>query len=92
MRAGFFALLLLAACASADEPGSPAEPPSAGDLCGAARFAHLVGTDAAAIDRSTLPPRTRIIGPNDAVTMDFREDRLNIRTDANGRVTELGCF
>ena len=57
-----------------------------------ANFGHLIGTDSAAIDRATLPAGTRIIGPNDAVTMDYRIERLNIRTDAAGRVTELGCF
>lgn len=91
MRTGVFAaLLLVGACALA--PNSPDAPLAADDLCRSANFRHLIGVEAGAIDRARLPPRTRIIGPNDAVTMDLREDRLNILTDASGKVTELRCF
>ncbi|KLI99915.1 I78 family peptidase inhibitor [Luteimonas sp. FCS-9] len=33
----------------------------------------------------------RAIGPGDAVTLDFREDRLNIDLDAEGRITGFRC-
>ena len=33
----------------------------------------------------------RVIRPGDAVTMDFREDRLNIDLDAEGRITGFRC-
>ena len=33
----------------------------------------------------------RALGPNDAATMDFREDRLNIDLDADGRITGFRC-
>jgi len=92
MRAALLSLALLAACASApDNPPAPSEPPAA-DTCGMANFRQFIGQPASVIDRSTLPPRTRIIGPNDAVTMDYSEGRLNIMTNAAGVVTELRCF
>jgi len=33
----------------------------------------------------------RRIEPGQAVTLDFREDRLNIELDANGTVTRVRC-
>lgn len=90
MRSALISLILLAACAqtSTTAPPSNTDP----DACGAARFRHLVGTDASSIDRSTLPPRARIIRPDDAATMDFSAERLNIRVGADGKVTEVACF
>ena len=91
MRAALLGILLLGACATSEERAQSA-PPVAEDTCGMANFRHLIGTDSAAIDRAALPAGARIIAPNDAVTMDYRVERLNIRTDAGGRVAELGCF
>lgn len=65
---------------------------TARDTCGASRFRHLIGAPADQIDRSMLPPRTRIISPDDMITMDFSAGRLNIRVGADGRVTALECF
>lgn len=97
------AALLLASCAG--ESGSPSE--AAGDvgedtdvvagadetdkdLCGAADYQSLVGSNMAAV---TLPAELnhRVIGPNDAVTMDYNPERLNIYTDEDGVVTEVKC-
>ena len=33
----------------------------------------------------------RALGPDDAATMDFREDRLNIDLDASGTITGFRC-
>jgi hypothetical protein len=41
--------------------------------------------------RLTRAQRLRWIRPGDAVTMDYREDRLNIDLDAQGRVRALRC-
>jgi len=90
MRAGLLALALLAAgCVT---PAAPAPEPPQRDTCGIAQFAHLIGTPAANIDRATLPPRTRIITPDMAVTMDYVEERLNIMVGTDGRVGSLRCF
>ncbi len=83
------AALLLAACAPA--PSAPA-PAQGEDTCGMAAYRHLIGEDAAGIDRARLPPRTRVITPDMMVTQDFSPNRLNIITDANGRVSSLRCF
>jgi hypothetical protein len=65
-------------------------PADADDPCGAARFAALVGTP---IAEASLPPGSdvRIIGPGDAVTFDYVETRVNLRTDARGIVTSVSC-
>ncbi len=76
--------LVLAAC----QP--TAAIPDDGDLCGASAYAGLVGQPLAAV---TLPadPGARIIGPDTAVTLDFRPDRLNISTDSAGTIVRVSC-
>lgn len=95
MRAALIALVLLSACA-AQTPPTPAPggggEPAQQDTCGANRFRHLVGTRADAIDRSTLPPRARVIMPGQMVTMDYSAERMNLRVGPDGLVTEIGCF
>jgi len=92
MRAALAALALLAACAAPTPPPENAGEANAADTCGAARFAGLVGTQADAIDRSTLPPGTRIITPDMMVTQDFSAERLNIMVGTDGRVGSLSCY
>lgn len=82
------AALALIACATAPEP------PAA--RCSADGLADLVGREATtalgaeALRRSGA--RTiRWIRPGDAVTMDFREDRLNLNLDASGRLERANC-
>ena len=60
------------------------------DSCGAYDYEGLVGTKLAAV---TLPADlgARIIGPDTAVTQDYRPDRLNIHTGEDGTITELTC-
>ncbi|MBL8531733.1 MAG: hypothetical protein JNK94_08365 [Hyphomonadaceae bacterium] len=89
VAAASLAVALCAACASTPPP-EPAPPQE--DTCGLARFAYLVGARAAEVNRDDLPPRARIIHPNQAVTMDFSADRLNLIVDAEGRVSEMRCF
>ena len=35
--------------------------------------------------------KTRIFGPGAALTMDFREDRVNVELDAADRVVRIYC-
>lgn len=98
----FAALAVLAGCQTVtDQPAAPAPPADAPqtaeeatreDTCGMAAFRHLIGTPASAIDRATLPPRTRIVTPDSMVTQDFAPGRLNIFTGTDGLVSSLRCF
>jgi hypothetical protein len=90
------ALLTTAGC-MAPQPPADVEPPVAGaGACNAAPAQGLVGRQAtsevgAQALRLTRAQRLRWIRPGDAVTMDYREDRLNIDLDAQGRVRALRC-
>ena len=88
--------VLLSACEveGTDMPplGLPeAEPVAQADTCGAARFASLVGQPMQVVDRTTFPAGTRVILPGTAVTMDFREERLNVLIDGNASVERVYC-
>jgi hypothetical protein len=80
-----------AAEAPADEAQPAAAPEANGeDLCKAAEYASLIGANAAAVTLpADLPHRIYKLG--DPVTMDYRPDRLNIVTDADGVITEVKC-
>ncbi|MDO5647679.1 I78 family peptidase inhibitor [Paracoccus sp. (in: a-proteobacteria)] len=82
------AALTLAACDPVTT--APAEP----DLktCGADGLQGLVGQPREAVARMSFPIGTRLIGPDDAVTSDFRPDRLNIETGRSGRIERVGCY
>jgi len=73
-------------------PDSTAVPPVA---CDAGRAETYVGRNGAAVAeeaRAASGARTvRLIGPDQAVTMDFRPDRLNIETDAGGVILKVRC-
>ena len=60
------------------------------DACGADEYGGLVGQPLAAV---TLPADldARIIGPDTAVTMDHRPDRLNIAVDGSGIIETVYC-
>ena len=87
------------ACASAP-PGGAEEPipihGQTGYTCKAEPARSLVGrlatSDLGAEALRLTGARTiRWIRPGDAVTMDYREDRLNIDLDASGRVAAIRC-
>ncbi|WP_395647535.1 I78 family peptidase inhibitor [Terricaulis sp.] len=94
MRAILISLFLLGACAqtSTTTPPNTAEEATRQDTCGASRYRQFVGQDVSSIDRSTLPPRARVIMPGQMITMDFSAERLNIRVGPDQKVTEVGCF
>ncbi len=86
------ALLTTVACATTNDAAAPesvrhcnAEPVQ--NLIGRAPSSE-VGADAVTRSNSyTL----RWIRPGDAVTMDFREDRLNISIGEDGRIERINC-
>lgn len=87
-------LLMLPICALSGcvQPEPPAAAPPAEDACQASRFQGLVGQPRAVLDSMKLPPGTRVIGPKDAVTMDFRPDRLNFEIDGKAAIAKIGCY
>ncbi len=106
IRASIASLALFAAAACAqpvnDSPAAPDQEPvssapqtreeaTAQDTCGASQYSALIGANLAAV---TLPAgnNIRVIHPGTPVTQDFRSDRLNIITDANGTITSLECY
>lgn len=67
-----------------------------GRRCNAEALASLVSRAGTAelgaeAQRRSNARALRWIRPGDAVTMDYREDRLNIELDAEGKVTRLNC-
>ncbi len=58
--------------------------------CGAEGYQSLVGAKLAAV---TMPAdlNARIIKPGQAVTLDFRPDRINFELDARGVIRRVYC-
>lgn len=83
--------LALAGCMA----GTKAPPTQAGTVCDAASVQAFIGRNGAAMAdearRAAGAQSVRVIGPDQAVTMDFRPDRLNLETDAAGKVAKAGC-
>lgn len=81
---------LLAGCTQ--PPTAPATRPAPSDACRASQYARLMGKDRALLDRMTLPDGARVIGPEMAVTADYRPDRLNVEYDENDMIVRVSCF
>lgn len=67
-----------------DRTGSAAD-------CPADAYQVLVGQRVGEIDRDSLPVPHRVYGPDDAITMDVRLNRLNIVFDSQNTVVEVRC-
>ncbi|HYW14749.1 MAG TPA: I78 family peptidase inhibitor [Allosphingosinicella sp.] len=91
MRALALAALLTAGCATAPaaEAGGVGKCDAAGaqKLIGQAKSAK-VGNEALRLSGAKA---LRWIAPGTMVTMDYREDRLNLRTDPAGKVVKVDC-
>lgn len=94
------AALLTAACATAtpeDGGGNAAAPaPEAPGTCNATAVQDLVGRPNSAevsadAQRRSGARTVRVIRPGDAVTMDYRQDRLNIELDADSKIVRFNC-
>ena len=85
------ALGALAGCIETAEPSGPAEPPPPSDACGASQHQRLVGQSSAILAGGALREARRI-GPDMAVTSDYRPERMNIEYDANGIITKISCY
>ncbi|TKR30206.1 hypothetical protein FCE95_08675 [Luteimonas gilva] len=97
-----FAVLLplaLSACSSSPSSDAAASAPPAADApkqCDAAAAQWAVGkaADQALVDKAVADSHSsnaRVIKPGQAVTMDYRQDRLNIEVDAANNVVAVRC-
>ena len=87
------AALWLAACAG--QPTDPAAPPIAG-ACNAEAAQAWIGKPATeanvqAAFKATGAKSLRSLKPGDAMTMDYRADRVNVVQDANGAIEKISC-
>lgn len=97
-------LVLVAVTACASPSSTPAEPVSTAPAapeepamtCQADKGQWAIGQLAdealvAKVKADTTSDRVRVIRPGMAVTMDYREDRVNLDVDADNRVTAVRC-
>ena len=91
MRILALAALLAAGCATA-----PAAEAGATGGCDSSRAQKLLGrTKSARLGAQALrlsgATALRWIAPGSMVTMDFRENRINLRVDSKNRVVKIDC-
>ena len=89
--------LLAASCAQppAAPPGAP-PPPPAGSACNAAPAQFALGRVQTAPLVEEVRQRSgaymaRVLRPNQAVTMEFNAQRVNVVVDAENKVTAVRC-
>ena len=95
LAAGF----ALSACATPPAANADSSPPPAQEsamTCHADKGQWAIGklADEALVARvkaDTTSTRVRVIKPDMAVTMDYREDRLNLEVSADNIVTTVRC-
>jgi hypothetical protein len=80
----------LGACTAPE--ADPSSPTPEAEACDAARFQGLIGQSDAVLRDLKLPEGTRVIGPRDAVTMDYRPTRMNFEIGADGRIARISCY
>ena len=74
-------------CVPIETESAPQRP----DGCDVTAYEDLKWLDADVLNTRDLPAGTRIIGPNMAVTMDFRQDRLNFSIGKTNRIERIYC-
>jgi len=88
-------ILMLFACAlglSACVPENMEQlPKQQSDSCDSGQYEHMLWKPKSVLDGLSLPRGTRVIGPDQAVTMDFRPNRLNITYGKLGRIERVYC-
>ena len=89
--------MLLGACSSIQpDPGAPGRAGAAAGACNAEAVAWAVGQPAneavmGRIWRESGAGLIRPIAPGQAVTRDFRPDRVNVHIDRDNTITSVGC-
>ncbi len=70
---------------------APPVPPTLEDTCNAGQYGDLIGQDATALEKVLILGPVRVIRPGDAVTQDFRPNRINFGIDAENRISDISC-
>lgn len=95
--------VLLVACAGSPDNVSAPEPPAVGQpsaemrtTCDAEAVQYAIGTpfdevNVPALQSESGAKQVRVLRPNSAATMDYREDRLNILLELNDTIEALRC-
>ena len=82
------AVVFLAGCGGVVSTSS-APKTSGADTCNAAAYAELVGQDA--VQALSLPDPKRSYRLDEPVTLDFVEERLNIKLDDTDTIIAIDC-
>ncbi len=82
---------LLAACGAREQAGLDPSEYDGVPTCGAENFQGLLGWNEAVLASVDLPRATRVLHPDDVITLDFSPDRLTIDVDKFGRITSVTC-
>jgi type IV pilus biogenesis protein CpaD/CtpE len=86
--------MLIAGCNMTPPEETPTPPVDA--VCDAAPVQNFVGQHYdAPLGKTAMEQagakKLRVIPPDTSVTMDYRTDRLNIHTDADGSIVRINC-
>ncbi len=88
---------ITAGCSSLQpEPGKPDERAAASGACHADPVQWAIGQEATSetmgrVWRESHAGLIRPISPGQAVTMDYRADRVNVELDAGNRIVRIHC-
>ena len=94
---GLLGSLAIAGCSSLQpDPGRPGERAAASGACHAEPVQWAIGEEAtqqtmARVWRESHAGLIRPIAPDQAVTADFRQDRVNVELDADNRIVRIRC-
>jgi len=77
---------ILAACAPSVPTRDDFTP-----SCGAEEFVKYIGGSADVLQQIDLPRSSRILRPDQAISLDFSPDRLTIDVDELNRVSSVTC-
>ena len=83
--------VLLSGLAACVQPGPELPPVGAVDACRASEHRDLWGQSRDRVAGRSFVGQVRVLGPNDAATMDFQTTRINFATDARGTISRVSC-
>ncbi|WP_128893378.1 I78 family peptidase inhibitor [Erythrobacter sp. HKB08] len=88
--------ILLAACAGNGGGAEPVAPPASAGTCNADNTAEFVGQKATAALGAAIQARTgasifQWVGPDQAVTMDYRPERVRVTYDMGFVIERITC-